>query len=218
MTNNIKPTHIDDKGNKWAIIGGHWHRLDECAEGWLDWIKDDSSALGRKAIDNGKTLMQILLDADFEWPEGAEYVAQDGDGRVFSYRYKPSELSARGKWVSNKEIFYERHPNREPATDWDTSCISRDEYLLAELDGITEKQASAGRVTSDGSTASYYELPEGATELQHLISHRNMNAQIGEIFRACYRYGQASHSDQLRDAKKILFYAEAEVERLESQS
>lgn len=68
--------------------------------------------------------------------------------------------------------------------------------------------------TSDGSTASYYELPEGAYELQHLISHRDMNAQIGEIFRACYRYGRASHSDQLRDAKKILFYAQAEVERL----
>lgn len=69
---------------------------------------------------------------------------------------------------------------------------------------------------SDGSTASYYELPPEAKELQTLISFRNMNAQIGEIFRACYRYGLASHSDQLRDAKKILFYAKAEVERLES--
>ena len=69
--------------------------------------------------------------------------------------------------------------------------------------------------TSDGSTASYYQLPTNATELQHLISHRNMNAQIGEIFRACYRYGIASHSNQLRDAKKIKFYAEAEIARLE---
>lgn len=68
---------------------------------------------------------------------------------------------------------------------------------------------------SDGSTAEYYELPAGATQLQRLISFRNMNAQIGEIFRACYRYGQASHSNQLRDAKKIQFYANAEVERLE---
>lgn len=69
--------------------------------------------------------------------------------------------------------------------------------------------------TSDGSTASYYELPEGATELQDLISHRDMNSQIGEIFRSCYRYGLVSHSDKLRDAKKIRFYAQAEVERLE---
>lgn len=69
---------------------------------------------------------------------------------------------------------------------------------------------------SDGSTASYYELPTGCTELQDLISHRNMNAQDGEIFRAIYRKGRASHSDELRDAKKVLFYAQAEVKRLEA--
>ncbi len=75
------------------------------------------------------------------------------------------------------------------------------------------KRDAVGAV-SDGSTASYYELPEGATELQHLISHRDMNAQIGEIFRACYRYGMVSHSPKMRDIKKIIFYAQAELERL----
>ncbi len=68
---------------------------------------------------------------------------------------------------------------------------------------------------SDGSTASYYQLPGGADELQHLISFKNMNAQIGEIFRSCYRYGESSHSDQLRDAKKIKFYIDAEISRLQ---
>lgn len=68
---------------------------------------------------------------------------------------------------------------------------------------------------SNGATASYYEIPAGATQLQDLISDRDMNAQIGEVFRACYRYGRVSHSDKLRDAKKILFYAQAEVKRLE---
>lgn len=72
--------------------------------------------------------------------------------------------------------------------------------------------------TSDGSSADYYVLPAGAGQLQDLISYRNMNAQIGEIFRACYRYGKASHSAQLRDAKKILFYAHAEVKRLEREA
>ena len=68
---------------------------------------------------------------------------------------------------------------------------------------------------SDGSTADYYELPVGATELQDLISHKDMNAQIGEIFRESYRYGKASHCDELRGIKKIIFYAEAEKARLE---
>jgi len=67
---------------------------------------------------------------------------------------------------------------------------------------------------SDGSTARYYELPDGAKELQDLISHKNMNAQVGEIFRATYRYGESSHSDELRDAKKIRFYIDAEIKRL----
>jgi hypothetical protein len=68
---------------------------------------------------------------------------------------------------------------------------------------------------SDGSTASYYELPSDAEQLQDLISYKNMNAQIGEIFRACYRYGEVEHSEMLRDAKKMRFYADAEIKRLE---
>jgi hypothetical protein len=76
-------------------------------------------------------------------------------------------------------------------------------------------EALKKQVRSDGSTASYYELPNNASELQDLISAKNMNAQIGEIFRECYRYGQASHSDEIRGIKKILFYAKAELERLQ---
>ena len=64
---------------------------------------------------------------------------------------------------------------------------------------------------SDGSTASYYQLPGGADELQHLISYKNMNAQIGEIFRSSYRFGESSHIDQLRDAKKIQFYLDSAI-------
>ena len=72
------------------------------------------------------------------------------------------------------------------------------------------------KIKSDGSTAAYYELPKNPKELQDLISFKNMNAQIGEIFRSCYRYGQVEHSEMLRDAKKILFYAQAEIKRLEN--
>ena len=67
---------------------------------------------------------------------------------------------------------------------------------------------------SNGSTASYYQLPKGAKELQDLIAFKNMNAQLGEIFRAAYRYGQVAHSDKVRDMNKVIFYAEAEINRL----
>lgn len=70
------------------------------------------------------------------------------------------------------------------------------------------------KVKSDGSTASYYELPIGATELQDIISAKDMNAQIGEIFRSCMRYGEVEHSEKLRDAKKMKFYIDSEIDRL----
>lgn len=87
-------------------------------------------------------------------------------------------------------------------------------YRIIESDDTIGKEPINASV-SDGSTASYYVLPECAKELQDLISYRDMNAQLGEIFRACYRYGLASHSDKMRDAKKIRFYIEAEIQRLE---
>ena len=73
----------------------------------------------------------------------------------------------------------------------------------------------AKKSVSDGSTANYYELPENPRELQDLISFKNMNGQMAEIFRAVYRYGEVEHSPRLRDAKKIKFYIDAEIERLE---
>ena len=77
------------------------------------------------------------------------------------------------------------------------------------------KEQPPMQTTSDGSTASYYELPEDAKELQDLISYKDMNGQMAEIFRACYRYGEDHHSDPIRDLKKILFYAQAEIDRVE---
>jgi len=92
---------------------------------------------------------------------------------------------------------------------WSTfTTVSSSPDLIGKLPPI-------GEAVSDGSTASYYELPGHCTELQDLISHKDMNAQIGEIFRSCYRYGESSHSTKLRDAKKIKFYIDAEIARLE---
>jgi hypothetical protein len=100
--------------------------------------------------------------------------------------------------------------------EWDRMGRPRKESILqAEYDA--HEAARLQKEVSDGSTAGYYELPNGAKELQDLISAKNMNAQIGEIFRACYRYGQVAHSPEIRDIKKILFYANAELKRLENK-
>lgn len=127
-----------------------------------------------------------------EWG-GATDICPVPEGREFEYMLK------------NGRVQEGNHAYEWRWMDCDLDIVA---YRMAD------KVVSDGS-KSDGSTASYYELPEGATELQHLISYRNLNAQDGEMFRAIYRKGRASHSDALRDAKKVLFYAQAEVERLE---
>jgi hypothetical protein len=103
-----------------------------------------------------------------------------------------------------------------PATLDDGVVEKLQSMIKSELKGKPQQVMPVAPTKSDGSTADYYQLPKGATQLQDLISHRDMNAQLGEIFRAAYRFGEASHSDKLRDAKKIKFYIEAEIKRLEA--
>lgn len=70
------------------------------------------------------------------------------------------------------------------------------------------------RITSDGGSTDYYKLPTYATELRHLIQAKNMNFAIGNIFKACYRYGEKQGNDLIYDLNKIIFFAQDEIERL----
>jgi len=132
-----------------------------------------------------------------------EYLNENGYAtpEVLAAEVGVSESYA-GKWLRKWKL---------AKRNWETS--SREQTTPANTHVTVEEDTTSGQV-SDGSTASYYELPDGAAELQDLISYKNMNAQIGEVFRACYRMGEASHSDELRDAKKIRFYIDAEIKRL----
>lgn len=61
-------------------------------------------------------------------------------------------------------------------------------------------------ITSDGGSTSYYELPEGATELNDLIEHKRMSFPLGNIFKACYRLGEKDGTGILYDLNKIEFF------------
>ena len=91
---------------------------------------------------------------------------------------------------------------------WDRHMRSKE-----DSEGKEDSEATASKV-NDGLTATWYELPPGATELKHLIWYKNMNAQIGEIFRSCYRMNDCPHSDAIRNLNKIIAYAEQEKERI----
>ena len=62
------------------------------------------------------------------------------------------------------------------------------------------------QIISDGGSTEYYKLPEHATELRHIISHKGMSKSRGDIFKACYRLGEKEGVDILYDINKIKFF------------
>jgi len=67
-------------------------------------------------------------------------------------------------------------------------------------------------IKSDGGSTGYYALPDHATELRHLISHKGMSKSRGDIFKACYRLGEKDGADILYDLNKIKFFVEDLIE------
>jgi len=151
-------------------------------------------------------------------PEATARQAADWAGCSYGNAWSIKQEFCKEKPKASSDV---KKPQAQPeVVNWSRW---RKEFPLAPTATITKEESKAvvlssdqTMIFSDGSTASYYELPEGAKELQDLISFKDMNAQMGEIFRGTYRYGQAAHSDRLRDAKKIKFYIDAEIKRLES--
>lgn len=146
---------------------------------------------------------------------GAEFI--DGCLIVWPKNTTATEISMRQYMEVIAESATRYHRTIPPYKPVDHARRLRQQLMhrREQFDKIGPTQSNTGK--SDGSSADYYELPQDCAQLQDLISHCDMNAQMGEIFRAAYRYGRASHSDKLRDAKKIKFYIEAEIKRLESE-
>ena len=71
---------------------------------------------------------------------------------------------------------------------------------------------------SDGASTDYYKFPPGFTDIIDLIEYKNMNFAIGNIFKACYRLGQKEGNDDAYDLRKIIFFAERELKRIESKT
>jgi hypothetical protein len=69
------------------------------------------------------------------------------------------------------------------------------------------------KIASDGGSTDYYKLPDGAKELLDLIEHKQMNFNVGNIFKAAYRLGEKAGNDLSYDLKKIIFFAERELAR-----
>ena len=69
-------------------------------------------------------------------------------------------------------------------------------------------------VSDGGGGANYYDLPTGATQLLDLIEDRNMNGNIKDIFKACYRLGKKDGITEEHDLKKMVLYSVRELGRV----
>ena len=88
-----------------------------------------------------------------------------------------------------------------------------DEYYA----GVARFCADLEEELPGGSTPSQYALPASAVELQDLIEHREMNFAVGNIFKAAYRLGRKDGISAEYDLRKIIWFAERELNRVANE-
>ena len=121
--------------------------------------------------------------------------------------------------------------NDEVILDWNNPPKARrvsEEYTKEVLDAFEEKMSPRdkqiggdgreGRVNplvqDGGGGKNYYDLPPGAEQLLDLIEHRNMNGNVKDIFKACYRLGQKEGTSEEYDLRKMVLYSLRELGRV----
>ncbi|TCV62316.1 DUF3310 domain-containing protein [Neorhizobium sp. S3-V5DH] len=72
-------------------------------------------------------------------------------------------------------------------------------------------------VKSDGGSSSYYNIPSFAVDLGDLIEFKKMSFNFGNIFKACYRFGEKDGTSKRYDLKKIIYFAERELAILDRE-
>ena len=86
--------------------------------------------------------------------------------------------------------------------DW---TMERRAEVTAEIEEILNAE--------EGWSSDYYELPEGAEELQDLIEHKDMNFSVGNIFKAAYRMNDKGGAAY--NLRKIIWFSQRELRRIE---
>ena len=147
-----------------------------------------------------------LVDFD-EAPEWANYWAMDRGGEAYWYSYKPV-CPDRLNWWQEEEGSGD-DGRLEKAPSFGLSPYYWKQSLTKRAPRIGKGK---GTIKSDGGSTSYYNLPNHATELRHLISYKGMSKSRGDIFKACYRLGEKEGADALYDLNKMKFFVQDLIE------
>lgn len=112
----------------------------------------------------------------------------------------------------DREILYDSTDDRKTNLVYLDGSLGINTY---ENDLISEYVEEKVTGTDDtGFEVSYYILPVGATQIQDLIEHKEMNFSVGNILKSVYRLGNTSRSTVKRDLEKIIFFAQRELNRI----
>lgn len=64
----------------------------------------------------------------------------------------------------------------------------------------------ASTKSSNGGSTGYYDFPAGFTTLNDLIEYKKMPFWLGNIFKACFRYGEKDVASKEYDLNKIEYF------------
>ena len=70
--------------------------------------------------------------------------------------------------------------------------------------------------TSDGGSSPYYAILPDEKDAQDIIERKSMNFARGNVFKAAWRMGEKDVASELYDWRKIKWFAEREIARLEA--
>lgn len=101
---------------------------------------------------------------------------------------------------------------RESSTDYYLRRMRQENEMYTKVSG-TDHVGHVGSTKLTGWSSDYYVLPSDATELGDLIEHKDMNFNVGNIFKASYRLGGKEGTTRQYDLEKIIFFAQRELNR-----
>lgn len=76
------------------------------------------------------------------------------------------------------------------------------------------KKEEESKSNTGGAGNIYWDIPDGATQLQDLIEHKNMNGNVKDVFKACYRLNEKDGTDNVYDVEKMAYYSLRELGRI----
>lgn len=84
-----------------------------------------------------KTLLELMIEADVKWPEGAEFAAQDRDDNACHfYNEKPKLLTGFGIWDGDYHSYWVALTSL--CHNWHQAIVTREQYEAAQV-GQTNK-------------------------------------------------------------------------------